>query len=83
MAVTISSDEMRRHVERLQAVGDKMEAAGDPRWFSIARAAALLEGLRLGITLIDDTEPSGQPQIFGMDPAKPGADRTLRSEIHA
>ena len=68
MAITITSDEVRKHVEQLQAVGDRMEAAGDPRWFSIARAAALLEGLRLGITQIDG----------GFDLAVPGSERSVR-----
>jgi hypothetical protein len=77
MTVTMTSDELRRHVERLQAVGDQMEAAGDPRWFSIASAAAVLEGLRLGITLIVDSDASKQMAFSGFDPAKPGKDRSV------
>jgi hypothetical protein len=36
-------------VDSLIAIGDQLEAADDPRWFPVARAAALLESLRLGV----------------------------------
>ncbi len=56
MSTVLSPDDLRRHVERLQAVGDELEAAGDSRWFSIAQAAALIEGLRLGLVLVDEAD---------------------------
>lgn len=56
MAVTLTSADLRRHVSRLQEVGDQLEAAGDPRWFPIAQSAAALEGMRLGLVLVDAEE---------------------------
>lgn len=79
MSTVLSPEDLRRHVERLQAVGDELEAAGDPRWFPIAQAAALLEGLRLGLILID----AKAPRWIGIDMGKPGADRTVWSSVHA
>ncbi|UCV02332.1 hypothetical protein [Dechloromonas denitrificans] len=38
-------------VTELQAIGDRFEAAGDKRWFTVARAAAILEAIRLGFIL--------------------------------
>ena len=83
MATTITANDVRKHVNGLQAIGDQMEAAGDPRWLPIAQAAALLEGLRLGLTLIGDAEPPAQPRWIGIDQAKPGTDRAGRSKHHA
>jgi len=34
------------HVRNLQAIGDRLEAAGDPDWLPIAHAAMLLAGLQ-------------------------------------
>ena len=79
MSTVLSPEDLRRHVERLRAVGDELEAAGDPRWLPIAQAAALLEGLRLGITLIE----AEAPLWIGVDMAKTGADRTVWSSVHA
>lgn len=79
MSTILSPEDLRRHVERLQAVGDELEAAGDPRWLPIAQAAALLEGLRLGLTLIE----AEAPLWIGVDMAKTGADRTVWSSVHA
>lgn len=57
MSTTLSAADLRRHVDGLQAVGDALEAAGDPRWFPVAQAAAVLEGLRLGLVMVDASAP--------------------------
>lgn len=46
-------------VAGLTALGDAFEAADDPRWFTVARAAAALEGIRLGVVAVD---PLHQPR---------------------
>lgn len=81
--LTITPADIRKHVNGLQAIGDQLEAAGDPRWLPIAQAAALLEGLRLGLTLIGAEAQPEEPRWIGLDMAKPGTDRTVRSRRHA
>lgn len=78
MATThISTDKIKQHVNGLQAIGTQMENAGDPRWLPIAQAAALLESLRLGLSVIDGQEAAPPaPRWIGVDMAKPGKDMT-------
>ena len=72
MTTTITSAEVQGIVIGLQTMGDQMEDAADPRWLKIAQAAALLEGLRLGITEITS---GGLPARWvGIDTEKPGKD---------
>jgi hypothetical protein len=42
---------------QLTAIGDEFEAQEDPRWFAIARAAALIEGMRLDVVAIEPFNP--------------------------
>lgn len=53
---TIPQGKARDLVFLLTALGDELEAAQNPVWFSLAQAAATLEGLRLGLIEI---EPAG------------------------
>lgn len=77
-ATVITPEALRKHVKNLQAVGDRLEAAGSPDWFPVAQAAAVLDSLRLGLAQI-----GVPPPIFiGIDRAD-GQDRTVRSEHHA
>lgn len=52
-------------VIKLEAIGDRLEAAGNPAWLAIAQAASLLEGIRLGITEIATDAPP--ENWFGID----------------
>lgn len=83
---TITTDRVHQHVNGLQAIGTQMERDGDPRWLPIAQAAAMLEGLRLGLVLI--VEPDATPPAsrwIGIDTAKPGKDRSahMTGDCHA
>nr|MBL8412749.1 hypothetical protein [Dechloromonas sp.] len=42
----LSPAQLAAHVRNLQAIGDRLEAAGDPDWLPIAQAAMLLVGLQ-------------------------------------
>lgn len=37
----------------LVALGDSLEAKDSPAWLTVARAAALVDGLRLGLVRVD------------------------------
>lgn len=64
----VPRDKVQALVIRLETIGDRLEAAGNPDWLAIAQAAALLEGIRLGITEISGDAP---PEIwFGVDLAR-------------
>ena len=76
MSTNITAADVRKHVNGLQAIGDQMEAAGDPRWLPIAQAAALLESLRLGLSVVTTEPAPDQRRWIGIDLAKPGTDRT-------
>lgn len=90
---TVTADELKQHVNRLQSIGTQMESAGDPRWLPIAQSAAILEGLRLGLTTIKASDQAidwtginqAQPRFIGIDMAKPGKDTTAtyRGDCHA
>lgn len=51
--LTIRQEEARKAVADLTAIGDKLEAESSPLWYLAARAAMLLESLRLGIAEIE------------------------------
>lgn len=52
--IKVSAGKAERIVRNLQSIADRFEADGDVAWVQIAAAAALLEGLRLGINEITD-----------------------------
>ena len=86
MATThITAADLKKHVNNLQAIGTQMEREGDPRWIAIAQAAALIESLRLGLTIITETDHPAPPRWIGIDMAKPGKDMTVtfRRPSHA
>lgn len=60
--LAIQQEQARQIVADLTAVGDALEAANNPLWFKVARAAAMLEGMRLGVAAIKpfDNSPGGQ-----------------------
>jgi len=83
-ATHITAADLKKHVNSLQAVGTQMEREGDPRWIAIAQAAALLESLRVGRSVI--AGPATPPlRWIGLDMAKPGKDMTVtfRRTSHA
>lgn len=85
MATThVTAADIKKHVNNLQAIGTQMEGEGDPRWIALAQAAMLLESLRLGLTVIADTDRP-PPRFIGLDMAKPGKDMTAtyRRASHA
>lgn len=85
MATThITAADLKKHVNNLQAIGTQMEREGDTRWIGIAQAAALIESLRLGLTVITETDQP-PPRFIGLDMAKPGKDMTAmyRGALHA
>lgn len=85
MATThVTAADLKKHVNNLQAIGTQMEREGDPRWIALAQAAALIESLRLGLTVIADTALP-PPRFIGLDMAKPGKDMTatFRGASHA
>ena len=51
--LAISQDKARQLVADLEALGDQLEAQQNPLWFKAARAAAVLEGMRLGVAAIE------------------------------
>lgn len=73
----ISQQQARDMAKRLENLGMRLELDKSPDWFTVAKAAAMIESLRLGLATI---EP---PPVFGFDMA-PGADQTAtRSSSHA
>lgn len=75
MPAHITADTIKRHINGLQAIGTQLEREGDPRWIAIAQAAALLESLRVGRSVI--AGPATPPlRWIGLDMAKPGKDMT-------
>lgn len=77
------SAEVATLVIDLQDIGDQLEATVDRRWIKIARAAALLEALRLGIAIIPDAVLP--ERWIGIDTAKPGKDSSahMTGDCHA
>lgn len=55
----VSSANIARLVNELQTIGDRFEKRGNKSWLPIARAAAILESLRLGINGQVDLSGSG------------------------
>jgi hypothetical protein len=84
MATThITAADLKKHVNNLQAIGTQMEREGDPRWIAIAQAAALIESLRLGLTIITETDHPAPPRWIGLDMSKPGKDMTATFRRHS
>lgn len=84
MPAHITADTIKRHINGLQSIGTQLEREGDPRWIAIAQAAALLESLRVGRSVI--AGPATPPlRWIGLDMAKPGKDMTatFRRTSHA
>ena len=84
MPAHITADTIKRHINGLQAIGTQLEGEGDNRWHEIAEAAALLESLRVGRSVIAGTATPPLRWI-GLDMAKPGKDMTatFRRPSHA
>lgn len=51
--LAIQQERARRIVADLTALGDQLEAQNNPLWIAAARAAATLEGMRLGVAAIE------------------------------
>lgn len=51
--LTIPQQQVRQLVADLEALGEQLEAQENPLWHKAARAAAALEGLRLGVAAIE------------------------------
>lgn len=82
MPAHITADTIKRHINGLQAIGTQLEREGDPRWIAIAQAAALLESLRVGRSVI--AGPATPPlRWIGLDMAKPGKDMTATFRRHS
>lgn len=82
MSTVITQQEAAPMVKRLENLGCRLEvntpsSPYSPDWFIVAKAAAMLESLRLGLSAI---EP---PIWIGVDMAAPGAEQTVRSIFHA
>lgn len=76
---TITQQQARDMAKRLENLGMRLELDKSPDWFTVAKAAAMLEAIRLGLTTI---EPP--PVIFGFDIAVPCAEQTATwSSSHA
>lgn len=84
MPTHITADTIKRHISALQEIGTQLEGEGDNRWHEIAEAAALLESLRVGRSVIAGTATPPLRWI-GLDMAKPGKDMTatFRRPSHA
>jgi hypothetical protein len=50
---TVPQANAKALASQLIALGDELEAKQDPRWFAVARAAALIEGVRLDVVAIE------------------------------
>lgn len=70
----LTPEQIAGHVRNLQAIGDRLEAAGDPDWLPIARAAMTLEAMRIGAAdIVHDSQPvwigidmgTGDRTVFG------------------
>lgn len=51
--LTIPQETARQMVADLEALGTQLEAQDNPLWIRAARAAATLEGMRLGVAAIE------------------------------
>lgn len=49
----VTPEQMARLSADLVKVGDCLEAEQRPEWLAVARAAALLDGVRLGLVRVD------------------------------
>lgn len=50
---TISQAQAKRMVQKLIEVGDRLEAKNSRDWYEVARAAASLDALRLGLLTVE------------------------------
>lgn len=71
--VTISQQQAATMVKQLENLGQRLESINNPDWYTVARAAAMLESLRLGLATI-----APEPAIWlGIDMGIPGTDKTV------
>lgn len=49
----IPADQSRQIAADLIALGEQLEAQNNPLWIKAARAAAALEGIRLGVAVME------------------------------
>lgn len=73
----LTPEQIALHVRNLQAIGDRLEAAGDPDWLPIARAAMTLEAMRIGAA---DIVHESTPMWIGIDMGT--GDRTVHGGSH-
>lgn len=59
-AHTIPQAQARQMVAALTALGDQLEAQNNPLWIRAAQAAAALEGVRLGVAVIEPVSGGAQ-----------------------
>lgn len=57
-AAALPSEKAAQVVNSLTALGDQMEAAHNPQWLIVAKAAAMLEAMRLGLLVIESGRES-------------------------
>lgn len=57
---TISCGQAERMVDRLTAVGERLEAEARPEWLVVAQAAALIEAIRLGLLTVTPAGKEGR-----------------------
>jgi len=53
MLIPASPEQLARLSADLVALGDRLETQRRPEWVLVARAAALVDGLRLGVVCVD------------------------------
>lgn len=58
-ALIIPQAQTRQIVSDLTVLGDQLEAQNNPLWIRVAQAAAALEGLRLGVAVVEQTGAHG------------------------
>ena len=57
---TLSFDQASRMVDRLTAVGERLEAEARPEWLVVAQAAALIDAIRLGLLTVTPAANEGR-----------------------
>lgn len=73
----ITQEAIDRLVKRLQDVGDRLEASGNPDWYPVALAAVFIAAQRHGIT---EVPPPSTPVFVGIDMGT--GDRTVFGGRH-
>ena len=70
---TITQQQAKQLVQQLEALANRMETKKDADWIAVAKAAALLESLRLGLATITPA----QTEWLRIDIAKPGSEQPV------